>query len=293
MDIKNIATFIQVAELRSFTRAAEKLDYSQSTVSFQIRQLEQELGVRLFERINHTVSLTAEGEQFLRAAHEINVLLSNFQSDVRAEQISGYVRLASSDSICAVIIRKIFPALHRLYPDITLEIIPAGTEEMFRLLNQNQVDLVYTLDNHIYDSNYEIIHEQQLDAHFISSKTHPFAARDSVSLEELTGESFLLTEKGMSYRRLMDEQMARHSLELRPVLTSGNTSLLCNLVAEGSGLSFLPDFVVRDNQQKENIAYLNVPELEVEIWSQLLRRKDKWMTRAIDKVIEALCGYVI
>ena len=58
MDIKNISTFIQVTELCSFTKAAENLGYSQSTVSFQIRQLEQELGVKLLERINHTVSLT-------------------------------------------------------------------------------------------------------------------------------------------------------------------------------------------------------------------------------------------
>lgn len=59
MDIKNLVTFIHVAELRSFTKAGDKLGYSQSTVSFQIRQLENELGVPLFERINRTV--TADG----------------------------------------------------------------------------------------------------------------------------------------------------------------------------------------------------------------------------------------
>lgn len=293
MDIKNIATFIQVAELRSFTKAAELLGYSQSTVSFQIRQLEQELGVQLLERINHTVSLTAEGGHFLRAAHEINDLLCGFHAEMQSERISGHVRLATADSLCHVAARRIFPELHRQYPGITLEIIPAGTEEMFRLLNQNQVDLVYTLDSHIYDTTYEVLHEQQVCTHFVSSQTHPLASAAAVSLERLAEESFLLTEKGMSYRRLMDEQMARRCLEIRPTLISGNTSLICDLVACGAGLSFLPDFVVREHEQRENLTQLNVPELEIEIWSQLLRRKDKWMNRAMEKVVEALQAYRI
>ena len=123
MDIKNITTFIQVAELCSFTKAAELLGYSQSTVSFQIRQLEEELGVRLLYRINHTVSLTAEGTRFLKAAHEINGLLWGFHSEMQSEAVSGHVRLATSDSLCHVVIGKIFPQLHACFPNITLEII--------------------------------------------------------------------------------------------------------------------------------------------------------------------------
>ena len=296
MDIKNISTFIQVAELCSFTKAADLLGYSQSTVSFQIRQLEQELGVQLLERINHTVSLTEEGRHFLRAAHEINALLHGFHSEVRSEVITGHVRLATADSLCHVVISRIFPLLHRQYPGITLEIIPAGTEEMFRLLNQNQADLVYTLDSHFYDTTYEVIHEQQLEAHFIVGKDHRLGAAGHshrITLEELVKESFLLTEKGMSYRRLMDEQLARYSLEIRPVLTSGNTSLLCDLVAEGTGLAYLPDFVVSGHPLAEKIVKLNVPQLQVEIWTQLLRRKDKWMNPALEKVVEFLAAYRI
>ena len=296
MDLKNITTFIRVAELQSFTRAAESLGYSQSTVSFQIRQLEQELNVRLLERINHTVSLTEEGRHFLRAAHEINTLIHGFESRVQSEVLSGHVRLATADSLCHVVMSKMFPLLHRQHPGITLEVIPAGTEEMFRLLNQNQVDLVYTLDSHFYDTAYEVLHEQQLESHFIAGKCHRLAEEQEsrqLTLEELVEESFLLTEKGMSYRRLMEEQLARHSLEIRPVLTSGNTSLLCDLVAEGTGLAYLPDFVVEGYQRADEIVKLHAPQLQVEIWSQLLRRKDKWMNPAMEKVVEFLKDYKI
>ena len=85
MDIKNLATFIQAAEMNSFTKAAQKLGYSQSTVSFQIKQLEEELNVRLFERISHTVALTEEGHELLRYAHQITRLTQELKDHMREE----------------------------------------------------------------------------------------------------------------------------------------------------------------------------------------------------------------
>lgn len=266
MDIKNLVTFIHVAELRSFTKAGDKLGYSQSTVSFQIRQLENELGVPLFERINRTVTLTDHGSRLLQSAYKINELLEGFRADTeRATEIRGNVRIAMADSLCNEVIGRIFPQLHRAYPGITLECMAAGTQEMFRMLNQNEADLVYTLDSHIYDTNYINIQESRIGVHFVCPAGHPLAKRPSVSLQELRKEPFLLTEKGMSYRRIMDEQLAARSVEIRPVFVSGNTELLCNLVGQGAGLSLLPDYTTKDMIEAGKICYLHVPELEVEI----------------------------
>ena len=71
MDVKNLETFVMVNELKSFTLAAGRLGYTQSTVSFQIKQLEKELSIPLFERIGHTVTLTNEGEKLLPLAQQI------------------------------------------------------------------------------------------------------------------------------------------------------------------------------------------------------------------------------
>ena len=71
MELRNLITFTHVAELGSFTKAAEQLGYSQSTISFQIKQLEEELGCLLFERINHTISLTVRGRELVSYAHQV------------------------------------------------------------------------------------------------------------------------------------------------------------------------------------------------------------------------------
>ena len=100
MDFKNLNTFMHAAELQSFTRAGDRLGYSQSTISFQIKQLESELGFPLFERINHTISLTEQGKRLLSCAHKISEELENFHRDSSTPQeLTGTVRLALADSL--------------------------------------------------------------------------------------------------------------------------------------------------------------------------------------------------
>lgn len=86
MELKNLITFIHVAELGSFTKAARQLGYSQSTISFQIKQLEEEIGCLLFERINHTISLTERGRDLVSYAHQVRTLTDEFKDNLAGEQ---------------------------------------------------------------------------------------------------------------------------------------------------------------------------------------------------------------
>ena len=261
MDLKNLMTFIHVAELNSFTRAGQKLGFSQSTVSFQIRQLEKELGTQLFERINHTVVLTEKGREVLNYAHQVSRLTQELDSSLKSQEgISGTIRLAMADSLCDSLLKEGFEEFRRSCPGISLKIFAAGTEEMFRLLNQNEVDAVLTLDNHIFQAEYVIAREEKTGVHFVAASQNPLCGREAVTVEELARQPFILTEKGMSYRRLMDEKFAELSLEIRPVLEIGSAGLICSLVKN----------------------------FQIEIWKQLLYHRDKWVTPQLDCVLSYL-----
>lgn len=287
MDIKNLETFIQVAELSSFTKAAEKLGYSQSTISFQIKQLENELNAQLFERINHTVSLTERGKEVLSYAHQISKLTKEMGKPAQEnEQVGGHIRMAMADSLCNWLLTNDFVHFHDLYPQITLKMVAASTEEMFRLLNQNEVDLVYTLDQHFYDKNYVIVSEKKIEAHFVGSPK--MFTQKHYSLEELVKLPFILTEKGMSYRRLMDEKLASMSLEVEPLLETGNTSLICHLAEQSIGISYLPDYVTEDSVRKGKLVRLEMPEFTIDIWQQLLYHRSKWVTPQMQAVMDYL-----
>ena len=190
-----------------------------------------------------------------------------------------------------------FKNFHNEYPGITIKIIAASTEEMFRLLNQNEVDLVYTLDNHIYDKNYVIQSEDQMQAHFVTSASfleeHGLLDPSSdgiqtISLDKLIQFPFILTEKRMSYRRLMDEKLASMSLEIMPILEIGNTDLICTLIEQNMGVSYLPDYVTDKAVSESHMVRLNISGFEIDIWKQLLYHKDKWVSPQMQIVMDYL-----
>ncbi len=286
MDTKNLTTFIYVAELRSFTKAADRLGYSQSTVSFQIKQLETELACQLFERINHTVQLTEKGREVLEYAHQINRMTRELKDSMKEETASGYIRLAMADSLCTSLLSRDFLHFRELYPNIALKIIAAGTEEMFRLMNHNEADAILTLDNHIYNTEYRILREEKVRTFFVAGADTEIASASSLSIEELLLQPFILTEKGMSYRRLVEEKLAELSLEIQPVLEIGSTELICSLVEQGAGISFLPEYVIKDRVKAGTLVCLPVSGLEIHVWKQLLYHRNKWISPQMEKVLK-------
>ena len=298
MDLRSLNTFIHVAELSSFSRAAEKLGYSQPTISFQIKQLEAELGLKLFERIGHTVRLTDSGRDALAYAQRICQLSQEMtMSGEERSRAGGVIRLAMADSLCAPMVADSFGDFRITYPNVRLHVTTAGTAEMFRLLNHNEADLVCTLDSHIYDTNYIIAHEEKVGVHFVAAADNPLAGKKNLGISQLLNFPMMLTEKGMSYRRLLDEMLARDSIELQPVLEMGSANLICGLVAGGMGISFLPDYVTEQAVRAGKIVRLDVPRYESELWKQLLYHRDKWISPQMQALIShlskiMLCGEV-
>lgn len=289
MEIKNLLTFMQVAELNSFTKAAQALGYSQSTVSSQIKQLETELNCQLFERIYHTIALTDKGREVLKYAHQMTKLTQELENSIQdTSSIHGHVRLALADSLSYSLLKDRFVKFMKMYPQITLKMIPAGTGDMFRLLNHNEVDMILTLDSHIYNTEYIIVKEEKISVQFVVSFNHQLAKKEMVTIQELLSYPFILTEKGMSYRRIFDEKLAEESLEVQPVLELGSTHLICSLIEQGVGISLLPEYVTRQSVQEGKLKYLKVDGFEIEVWKQLLYHKDKWISPQMEIIMKYL-----
>ena len=289
MDIKNLTTFVHVAELGNFSRAGERLGYSQPSISVQIRQLEEELGFRLFDRIGHSVRLTDKGREALACTQEVLRLCQKMTLDSPGNaDREVLIRLATSDSLSAHLLEGRFSLLRSRLPGIRLNLTTAGTGELFRLLNHNEVDLVYTLDSHIYDAAYVIAHEEKVGVHFVVARDNPLAQKPRLTKEDLLAQDFMLTEKGMSYRRLLDEWMARDSLEIHPVLETGRADLICSLVERGMGVSFLPDYVTRDAVSRGAVVLMDAESFEPELWMQLLYHREKWLSPAMQAVLSLL-----
>ena len=109
-------------------------------------------------------------------------------------------------------------------------------------------------------------------------------------MHTLLEQPFLLTEKGMSYRKILDEYLASQSMEIHPVLEIGNTNLLCELVKDNVGISFLPDFLTKKAVEEGGVVRLKVDDFDATIWKQILYHKNKWISAPMVAVLEHLKG---
>ena len=279
MELRNINTFLHIAELHSFSRTARQLGYSQSAVSSQIAQLEAELGAPLFDRVGKTVRLTSAGETFLGYARTLLTTAEQAQAALQpAKQISGSLRIALADSVCSTFLPGLLKRYHALCPQVELVLCTATADGMLQMLGTNQIDLAYTLDQPLLQPNLVLAADVPEPVCFIAPVDHPLAAQAEVTLEELTRQEFLLTERGMSYRDALDQRLAARGLAVQPYLELGSAALLCQMVERGMGLSFLPEYIVRAALAAGTLARLNVPDCRVEMHRQLFYHRDKWLT---------------
>ena len=287
MELRNLVTFIHVAELGSFTKAAQQLGYSQSTISFQIKQLEEELDCLLFERINHMITLTDRGHELVSYAHQIRALMDEFREKPNKEShISGHIHIVTPDSICEEMVNGHYFDFHSRYPLISVRFSTADTSAMFDMLDRNEADLIITLDCHSYHKDYVIAKEEKLPIHFVTNSNSKFAGQKGLSIRDIANEPFVLTEYGQGYRRAFDSELVRRSIDITPVLEIGRTDMITSVLAKSNMISFLPDFVTKPLVDAGVLCYLDICDMNIEIWKQLIYHKNKWMSKSLKALIE-------
>ena len=286
MELRNLITFIHVAELGSFTKAAEQLGYSQSTISFQIKQLEDELGCLLFERINHTITLTEQGHELVSYAHQVRALTEDFKETLAKEDLRGHLHIVTPDSVCEEMISAHYADFHRKYPSIYIRFSTGDSGNLLHMLDHNEADVIITLDHHLYNKDYVVAKEQKIPMHFVASSESKFAHCKGLSIKDIIGEPFVLTEYGQGYRRVFDRELAKKSLEITPVLEIGRTDIITSVLIENNMISFLPDFVTDELIALGKLCYLDVVDMNIDIWKQLIYHKNKWLSKSMKTFIE-------
>ncbi len=291
MEFRNLTTFVRAAELRSFSQAARQLGYSQSAVSMQISQLENELGTSLFDRVGKTVALTPQGAQFYEHAQNILRMTENAKKLMNnVSSVSGQLRIVMAESLCMSIFPKVLDRFCKLHPEVQITVRGADSDGMFKALTQNDADLIYHLDHLIYRPDCETALSSPVPIVFAAPASHPLAGKKDIPASECTEYPFILTEKGMSYRSQLDVQLARLGLSIEPILEIGNTDVIASLIENSSDrIAFIPEFVISEQIKAGTIVKLDINDIHVELYKQLIYHKGKWITPAMQAMIDMLC----
>ena len=220
--------------------------------------MEEEVDCLLFERINHTITLTERGHELVSYAHQIRALTDEFKEKPNKEgQLSGHIHIVTPDSICEEMVNAHYFDFHSKYPLISIRFSTADTSAMFEMLDRNEADLIITLDCHSYHKDYIIAKEEQLPIHFVTNANSKFAGQKGLSIQDIAKEPFVLTEYGQGYRRAFDSELAKRSIDITPVLEIGRTDMITSVLTHSHMISFLPDFVTKPLVEAGKLCYLD------------------------------------
>lgn len=289
MEIRNLNTFLTVANLRNFTRASRELGYSQSNVSAQIKQLEQEIGVPLFDRIGRSVYLTTYGEQLIPYAQKIVSTSVQITDFLKPEaEMRGIVRIGMVSSLSELLQESVYLHYHRRFPLVSLELMVDATETLKDRLIHGQLDTACVIDEPLPPSNWNIWNHVQTPIVFIANPDHPLAGRKKLRLQDIVNQDFVLMEETAPYNVHLARTLAGMGLSISPFLTLQNPLPASRLVESGPFLSLLPLYSVLPAIQEHRIVMLPIADWNYAQNVQLILGRSKVMTPPTQGFLEEI-----
>ena len=286
MEIRNLQTFVHICDNGSFSKTAENLGYTQSTVSSHIQQLENELGVPLFNRNGKRFSLSIKGKELLYYARNILAQVNEATSVVTdASTPCGELRIGVIETISTYLLPPILEKYIIANQNVKVYIKTATTLEIMKMLNKGEIDIMITLDDPLYTPNWVCAFRKTTPIRYLCSATHPFAKRYDISLQEFAKENILMTEKLCNYRNSFEKLCNLHHVIPNSNLEIGCTQTIIDYTKKGLGVTILPEFTVTPFIENKTLSVINVRDSEIEMEIQLIYRNDIWLSPAAKEFI--------
>ncbi len=283
MELRQLQTFRTVAQSLSFTRAAEALSYAQSSVTGQIQALEEELGVKLFERLGRRVALTPQGELLLPYAERMLKLAEEARESLlrQEDEPSGPLVIASPESLATYRLPPILQLFRRRYPKVELTLRPSICRDLIRQLGEGTIDLGFLLMEPISPPSLRVQALKVEPLHLLCHPDHPLAAGGGATIASLQGETVLLTEQGCSYRELIEQEMDRVGVRAGATLEFGSIEAIKQCVAADMGLAVLPSMAAEHEVPAGRLAMPAWQGTGYSVVTQVAWHKDKWLSPAM------------
>lgn len=289
MDMVGLQTFLAVKNVLNFTVAARELGFAQSTVSAQIKQLEEELGYPLFERSGKRIFLSSGGVQFAPIASDTLYLYSKAKTlTSNAMEITGDLRMGILESLLSTFTETIVPQFRSRYKNVNLRIIVNNTAELTSLLNQGQIDIAYISSTSKANSALRCFYIRKEELVFIASPANPLSEANSVSIYDILRYPIITTEEnGICYINLQ-EITADYGMTIPHLTQINNTNAICQVVQQSDSIAYLPAYSVKQRVEEGalRILHTNIPTQEYYI--KVVSRKNKWIDPYTEDLIETI-----
>lgn len=280
MDFDQLETFLEVARLSSFSRAAEKRFRTQPAISSQIRSLEEEVGAKLLDRSGGRVSLTASGKIFQKYAEEaLDARKAAFVAIAETERVPrGEIIVGANEGTCLHILPEVFAEFKKQYPDVSVNITRADYAKVLENVIDNSVDFgVVSLP--VTDARLTVVPIHRDELVMIVPPHHPLAKMKSVSATEIAEFPLVVPKVGHT-RDALDSMFHDRRLKPRYAMELDSSELLKRFVAVDVGVGFISRSNVLEDVLAKVLCAVPLADMQIRRDLALVFRRDKSLSRA-------------
>ena len=280
MDLDQLHTFLEIVRLKSFSKAAQTCYRTQPAVSAQVRQLEQELGAALFERLGTKISLTTAGKIFAEYAEQILDLRRRAQDSINEleRMPRGELVIAANEATCIYVLPGVFAEYIKKFPNVQLSVVRSYGARVVEAVMDNQADFGIT-QLPVHEKKLQTVKIHSDEIVLLLPAKHPLAQRRHITPRDLVGQPLLMPKSGTTRVRL-DVWMEPVESEIQIAMELDSTEMIKRFVISGLGISFLAASNCREEVAQGKLAAVPLGPEAMDRKVALIYRKDKALSKA-------------
>ena len=292
INFRQLEVFCAVAEAKSFTRASHVLFISQSTVSQHIRELEDSLGVKLFDRNRRNVSLTPSAENLLEHGQHIFRMLDEAEIAAKTtkDPYRGKLSFGCASTTLLYNLPPILMEYTRKYPNVELNITGGTIQEVATQMWSGALDLALVVLPLSSPAMEKVVLFEEAFAGVLPAN-HPLADRPNLNVSDLAGERFILHRPGQNTRKLIDRYLFKQRVTPRVAIELAETEAIKAMVAKGLGVSILPEGAFLGARDQKDVRTFRIPRKDLKRSMAVVYPKPQALRAPAVALVELLQNY--
>ena len=287
MDLQKLKTFRTVATLMNFNQAAQVLHYAQSSVSAQIKALENDLGVQLFRRTGKKVQLTPPGEKMLQYAHKMLAIEQEARNEIAGTPRStSLLTLRMPQTVATYHLPRVLPAFQKQFPEVDLDITSCALFSLENELSIGTVDLAFLLTDTVSAASLDVEILKTEPLVMAASPGHILAARSKLGMKDLEGQVLFLPKADCGYRMDFEHALTMDRIRVRSLIEMNSIEAIKESVARGLGVTIIPRISIEQELNQGHLAMLDWEE-NLETGVLMIWHKGRWFPPALEMFMEA------